>query len=42
MSANDKKALDTVAGRVDQDLKATASPTFNVVTASKVIGAVYA
>ena len=27
---------------IDQDVKTTASPTFNVVTANKVIGAVYA
>lgn len=42
LSAADKKALDTVAGRVNQDLKTSASPTFKTVTAEKVIGAVYA
>lgn len=42
MAKGDKSALDTVSGRVNQDLKTTASPTFNVVNANKVIGAVYA
>ena len=42
MSPADKQALDTVSGRVNQDLKTTASPTFKVVTAEKIIGAVYA
>lgn len=42
MSANDKKALDMLAGQVNQDLRTTASPTFKTVTAEKVVGAVYA
>ncbi len=42
MSANDKKNLDTVSSRVNQDVSTTASPTFKIVTAEKVIGAVYA
>jgi hypothetical protein len=42
LSALDKTALDLVVSRVDQALKTTSSPTFNVVTANKVIGAVYA
>jgi exonuclease I len=42
MSANDKKNLDTVNSRVNQDVSNTASPTFKTVTAEKVIGAVYA
>lgn len=42
MSANDKKNLDTVNSRVNQDVSTTASPTFKTVTADKVIGAVYA
>lgn len=41
LSAADKAKLDEVAGRVNQSLLTTASPTFNVVTATKVIGAVY-
>jgi len=41
MSETDKSKLDTVSGRVDQSLLTTSSPTFNVVTAAKVIGAVY-
>ncbi len=42
LSATDKAALDTLVSRVDQALKSTSSPTFNVVTANRVIGAVYA
>ena len=42
LSALDKQALDLVVSRVDQAVKSTSSPTFNVVTANKVIGAVYA
>jgi hypothetical protein len=42
LSKLDKVALDLLASRVDQALKSTSSPTFNVVTASKVIGGVYA
>lgn len=42
LSAADKVALDLLISRVDQALKSTSSPTFNVVTANKVIGAVYA
>lgn len=42
MSAADKKNLNTVVERVDQDLKTSSSPTFNTITANKVIGAVYA
>ena len=42
LSALDKQALDLVVSRVDQALKTTSSPTFKVVTAEKVIGAVYA
>ena len=42
LSAADKTALDLLVSRVDQALKTTSSPTFNVVTANKVIGAVYA
>lgn len=42
LSAEDKQALDLVVGRMDQAVKSTSSPTFNVVTANKVIGAVYA
>jgi len=41
LSAADKAKLDTVSGRVDQSLTQASSPTFNVVTAAKVIGAVY-
>jgi len=41
LSAADKAKLDTVSGRVDQSLTTASSPTFNIVTASKVIGAVY-
>jgi hypothetical protein len=40
--ALDKAALDLLVSRVDQALKSSSSPTFNVVTANKVIGAVYA
>jgi hypothetical protein len=42
LSAADKKALDGVIAKVTQDVSATASPTFKVITAEKVIGAVYA
>ena len=42
LSALDKQALDLLVSRVDQALKSTSSPTFNVVTANRVIGAVYA
>lgn len=42
LSALDKAALDLLVSRVDQALKSSSSPTFNVVTANKVIGAVYA
>lgn len=42
MAAADKAALDQVAGRVNQSLTTASSPTFNEVTANKVIGAVYA
>lgn len=42
LSANDKKVLDTLSGQVNQDLRKTASPTFQTVTAEKVVGAVYA
>ncbi len=42
LSAADKTALDLLASRVDQALKTTSNPTFNIVTANKVIGAVYA
>ena len=42
MSANDKKNLDTVSSRVNQDVSTTASPAFKTITADKVIGAVYA
>ena len=41
LSAADKTALDTVSGRVTQSLTPASSPTFDVVTANKVIGAVY-
>ena len=41
LSAADKSALNTVVGRVNQSLTTGSSPTFDVVTASKVIGAVY-
>jgi hypothetical protein len=42
LSANDKKNLDTLNSRVNQDVTTTSSPTFKTVTAEKVIGAVYA
>ena len=42
MSANDKKNLDTLNSRVNQPLTTTSNPTFKIVTAEKVIGAVYA
>ena len=42
LSASDKAALDLLVSRVDQALKSTSSPTFNVVTANRVVGAVYA
>lgn len=42
LSSSDKANLDTLISRIDQPLKTTSSPTFNVVTAQKVIGAVYA
>lgn len=41
LSAADKAKLDTVSGRVDQSLTQASSPSFNIVTANKVIGAVY-
>lgn len=41
LAAADKSALNTVVSRVNQSLLTTSSPTFNVVTAAKVIGAVY-
>ena len=42
LSAADKVNLNTMVSRVNQALTTTSSPTFNVVTANKVIGAVYA
>lgn len=41
MAKGDKSALDTVVGRVNQEVKSTSRPTFNVVTAPEVIGAVW-
>jgi hypothetical protein len=41
LSAADKTSLNQVVGRVNQSLTTSSSPTFNVVTAAKVIGAVY-
>lgn len=41
MSAADKKALDKLNSYVTQDVSPTASPTFKIITADKVIGAVY-
>ena len=42
LSAADKTALDLLVSRVTQALTSTSSPTFNIVTANKVIGGVYA
>ena len=42
LSAADKAALDLLVSRVTQALTSTSSPTFNIVTANKLIGAVYA
>lgn len=42
LSAADKASLNTLISRVDQALTTVSSPTFNVVTANRVVGAVYA
>lgn len=42
MSQTDKAALNELIQRVNQSVATNASPTFNEVTANKVIGAVYA